>query len=509
MKTFSRLMRTLRRWGHAWQTHFTLPLGRLLGTCRRRVQQWRRRLSFRLFFQGLPALLGIAALLTLSVLGLSVPTAEVEARYAEKGRAAFQAKDYPLALTCFERACAQGGEQPEILFALALAAEALGQTERAALVMSQLAPPDSQGYGEAHLWQALRLLQADPQTPAMRKAAEAHLLRALQGEIKDRELAHVLLGEVYFAAGQLDLAEQHLTKGLKARPVARLRLARLYQLRGDTERARREALIAAEYFKARAQANLQDHFSRLAWADAVTFAEQFPEAVAILEEGWTVSQKIEYRVALGRVYASWCDYQVRVKGGKDLEQLGLVEKGLAHDPTNPVLLNRLLLVLAAGGNDADKARQALQGMLARGEAAGVAHFALGVDAWHAGKSEEARLHWERATELAPQLTMAANNLAMLLSEGRRPDLAGAAQLINLVLDKVPNHPAYRDTRGRIYAKMGKWREALPDLEAALSKSPNDPSLHRVLATVYEQLGVPAMAAEHRRLAEQLAAKQKG
>jgi tetratricopeptide (TPR) repeat protein len=500
-------MRTLDGWGRAWQTHFALPMARLFGGFRRHAFLWRRRLSLRLFLQGLPALLGIAGVATLTVLALSVSNGEVGARYAERGRAAFQAKDYPLAVSCLERAYAQGGEQPEILFELARAAEALGQTERAALLMSRLAPEEGQGYGEAHLWQAVYLLRMEPQSSDRRKAAEKHLLLALQGEIQNRDLAHVLLGEVYLADGHLDLAEPHLTRALKAFPTARMRLARLYQLRGDNERARREALVAAEHYKARAQANLHDHFARLAWADAVAFGEQFPDAVTILEEGWTVSQKGEYRVALGRVYAAWCDYQVRVKGGKDVDQLGLVEKGLAHDPANAALLNRLLAALGAGGADADKARQALQGMLARGEAAGVAHFALGVDAWHNGKVEEARLHWERAIALAPQMTLAANNLAMLLSEGRRPDLARAAQLINLVLDKAPNHPGYRDTRGRIYARMGKWREALDDLEAALPRAANDPSLHRVLATVYEQLGNGGMAAEHRRQADQLAAQK--
>ena len=91
---------------------------------------------------------------------------------------------------------------------------------------------------------------------------------------------------------------------------------------------------------------------------------------------------------------------------------------------------------------------------------------------------------------------------MFLATTDPPDLPRALQLINQVLEKAPNEANYRDTRGRIYVKMGKWREALPDLEAALSRSANNPNLHRTLATVYERLGVPAMAAEHQSLADQ-------
>jgi tetratricopeptide (TPR) repeat protein len=433
---------------------------------------------------------------------------DIEQRYLDQGNAAFQAKDYPLALTCFERACTQGGLRPTTTYQLALTAEALALNDRAVLLMNRLAPADAQGYGEAHLWQAVRLLQNSPQTDADRKKAERHLLYALQGETKDKELAHVLLGEVYFAEGKLDLAEPHLAKALKARPVTRLRLARLYALRGDRERARREAVIAADYFQARTKLDLTDHFARLAWADATAFLERFSDAAAILEEGWAVSQRVEYRIAQGMVYASWCDYQVRVKGGKDHDQLALVQKGLSYDPNNTLLLNRLLTVLTTGGDDVATARSALEKMLARGEAPGVVHFALGVDAWHRGQREQAQLHWERATELAPYLTLAANNLAMLLMEADPSQLPRALQLINLALDKTPASLNFRDTRGRIYAKMGKWREALADLEAALTRNADSPSLHRTLATVYDHLDVQTMAEEHRRQADQLSAKQK-
>ena len=452
-------------------------------------------------------MLASVGLLVLTCVSWS-PAWDIEQRYAEQGAAAFQNKDFALALTCYERASNQGGHRPDVLYHLALASEAAGLPDRAVLLMNRLAPAGSQGYGEAHLWQALRLLRSAPQTEDDARKATDHLLRALQGEIKDRQLAHVLLGELYFAAGKLDLAQTHLSKGLQSRPVTRLRLARLYELRGDRERARREAVIAAEHFMARTKKDLNDHFARLAWAEAVAFLEQFADAATILEEGWAISQKAEFRVALGMVYASWCDYQVRVKGGKDHDQLTLVQKGLSYDPSNTALLNRLLKVLTAGGPDADKARSTLQSMLARGEAPGVVHFALGVDAWHAGQRQRAQLHWERATELAPYLTLATNNLAMLLMEGDPPQLPRALQLINLVLDKAPDNPNFRDTRGRIYAKMGKWREALDDLEAALTAAAANPSLHRCLASVYDHLGDQHMAAEHRRQADELTARQK-
>jgi Tfp pilus assembly protein PilF len=49
-------------------------------------------------------------------------------------------------------------------------------------------------------------------------------------------------------------------------------------------------------------------------------------------------------------------------------------------------------------------------------------------------------------------------------------------------------------------KLGRWREALEDLERALGMDPAIPGLHLRLAEVYLALDHPEIAAEHRRLA---------
>jgi tetratricopeptide (TPR) repeat protein len=509
MKSFSRLMRRTRGWGRAWQRHVTQPLGKTLAAGWNRTLAWSRGRSVRLFLQGLPALAAAVGLLVLTGLSLTAPTHEVESRYHAQGRAAFQAGDYRLAMTCFERVCAGGGDdRPEALYELALTAEAMGQMERALLIMRQLAPPDRQGYGEAHLWFAIRLQQGGVQTKEVRQARQAHLLRALQGDLKNRELAHGMLGELYLADGQLDQAEAHLARAVKSLPKYRITLAVTYELRGKRELAAAEAQAAVQFFQPRSKANLNDHGARLSWAQAVTFLKRFPEAVAILEEGWAVSRDPVFRVALGGVYTEWCNYQVIVKGEKAQDQLGLVEKGLFADPTNVALLNRLLAAVSAKGAEADQARATLRALLAGGKATAMAHFALGVDAWHRGEKQEARDHWEQAHKQAPHLTAVANNLAMFLADADPPDLPRALELINLVLEQAPEEANFRDTRGQIYMKLGKWREALTDLETALGKTPAPGAgLHRRLATVYDQLGNAAMAAEHQRRAEQLAAKK--
>ena len=142
----------------------------------------------------------------------------------------------------------------------------------------------------------------------------------------------------------------------------------------------------------------------------------------------------------------------------------------------------------------------LRRLLAKGEATAQVHFALGLDAWDRGAVKEARVHWERANQLAPDLPVIVNNLAWLLYQSGPSELLKALDMINLAITKAPRETNFRDTRGHIFIKMGKFREALEDLEAALPNSPNNAEMHRSLAEVYSQLEMPALADEHKRLA---------
>src|SRR5262249_25951609 len=158
--------------------------------------------------------------------------------------------------------------------------------------------------------------------------------------------------------------ELHLTRALRTRPQVRIRLAHLYAQRGDRDRARREANVAVQYYRVRSTDNLHNHQARLGWADALTFLEQFPEAITVLEESWSAPREPAYRLALARVHAAQCDCLQRA-GKTDADIiLASVEKGLTWDPTCVPLLNRLLAMVKAGGAEADKVRSRLVARLA-------------------------------------------------------------------------------------------------------------------------------------------------
>jgi tetratricopeptide (TPR) repeat protein len=461
--------------------------------------------DWRLLVGGLPAVVFGGVSLVLIILACTTSHEELKLRYLDRARSAFQSSDYATALTCYDRLVPTAKEHPEILFGLAQTALAAGQPGRAVVILKALAPPDQQGYPPAHMWMARRLMQL-PSTTATRKAARDHLRHALEGDLDSADAAYGLLGQLYLADKDYTQAEAYLARAVKTHPELRLKRAELHVLLGNQREARNEAQLAIDYFQSRARADAADHQARLTWADGVTFLEQFPEAVAILKGGLDAkpepAARDAYHAALGRVHAAWLESLDREKRGTFGEKLKLLDQGLQYDPTNLALLDRLIAAVRIQGARADEARTTLRGLLARGEGSATIHFALGADAWQQHDRQGALVHLEEAYRLAPQMPLIANNLAWLLAQGPPDSLPRALELSNLVVERAPDEPAFRGTRGEIRARMGKWKEALADLETALTKSPKNVRLHQTLADVYTHLGVPAMAAEHQRLARE-------
>jgi len=88
----------------------------------------------------------------------------------------------------------------------------------------------------------------------------------------------------------------------------------------------------------------------------------------------------------------------------------------------------------------------------------------------------------------------------LLVLTKQPDLTRALALVQPMVEVMPNQPDFRNTRGQIYVKLGKWAAAVDDLEYALPLVLDKSATHTALAEAYQNLGMSALAAEHARLA---------
>ncbi|HOX57640.1 MAG TPA: tetratricopeptide repeat protein [Candidatus Paceibacterota bacterium] len=450
----------------------------------------------------MPALLGCVTWLVVGICLLAWKPWETRTRYANIAAAALAHKDFETARVATQRLLALGVEpRQKHLFDLALALGGLGKDKDAVSLLSNIAPIDKPGYLPAHLFVAQTLLAKTNVTMQEIGAAERHLKHVVQLDPQSIA-ANDLLGRVYVRRGRWELAEKHLSEVVSTKPDTALLLAAVFKAQGDNLAARSWAERAARYHREKVEASKLDlPASRLAWADALAMAEDYSAALLVLEEGWRQFQNKAYLSPMGEVCAIWVDVMAR-RNPQDLtSRITLIQRGLECAPQNETLLRHLISLTHLQGPEAATARDMLTSMLAQGKATAILHFALGVDAWQHGRLAEARQQLALAYDAAPHLPYVANNLAMILLVGDKPDLPQALAIIESVLEKYPDNPSFRDTRGQILARSGRPQEAIADLEYALPSLSSKRATHAALAQAYRALGLREMASNHEVLAK--------
>ncbi len=467
----------------------------------RAIRRWLRTRNLRLLRWGIPAILGCLAWLVFGICLASWKPWQTETRYAKIAEQALAVKDFETARVASQRLLALGTEpRRKRLFDLALSLGGLGRDKETVSLLSNIAPVDRPGYLHAHLFVAQTLLSKTNVTLPEIGMAEKHLKHVVALDPQSLD-ANDLLGRVYVRIGQWELAEKHLSAVVSARPETSLLLAAVLKAQGDTIGARSWAERAARYHRERVEASRLDHpASRLAWADAMAMQEDYPAAFVILEAGWKQYENKAYLSPMGEVCALWAEAVARARPGDLASRITLIQRGLECAPQNETLLRHLIALTRLEGPEAAAARETLTRLLTEGKATAILHFALGVDAWQHGQAEEARKHFTLAYESASELPYVANNMAMILAVGDKPDLPRALAIIESVLAKFPTNPSFRETRGEILVRLGRWQEAVADLEFALPRLASKRATHEALAKAYRGMGLRDLAAEHERLA---------
>lgn len=466
-----------------------------------------RNEAFRRFALATPALLiGLGIPLALPL--LQMDPGETRRLYEAVAGLARERGDVATARVCLDRLVLlkqRSGFVPfDFVGKLAKLALDLGQAERADVLLEEVAPEDRAVYAPAHFMRANYLLRRTGEGKEVPRAdwlrAERHLRYALKLE-PEMSAAHEILGQIALQSGDLDRAENHLQHAAKANPALSYQVAAVLHRQGRSQSATFWAGQARDYFGRLSEKEPDNHGARMLWASAETLLENHESARAILSRGLSRSNLREFHQLLANSYV--LEAAMLAKGGNPdpAARLALLENALKHDPGNSNLIEQISDILKGNGLGAEQFRGRLQALLAKGQALITAHLLLGYDAWEHGRVGEAKLHWERALEADPKSSIVANNLAWALATGTDPDLPRALSLINLALDHNPIEPSLLSTRGRILARLGRWRESLSSLEAALPALPESRDLHADLAAVYAALNEPGLAEQHRRLAE--------
>ena len=245
-------------------------------------------------------------------------------------------------------------------------------------------------------------------------------------------------------------------------------------------------------------------------ADAVRTIKKAAGAAKTKEAAQQLNQ------AMGDAIAAWVGYLEDSPENTAAERariLMMLEFALKTAPNNPRVLTLIAdqVLKTLTDDDAEIVRR--RKALIAGAAPGIQHFIAGTSALMKDDTKTAVMHLKIASELMPHSGAIMNNLAVALSSRKDADLEQALKISELAIKQTPNaSPHFYETRGQILVQLGRYLDAVPDLERAKAVAELAPLAHQSLAKCYAELGQEELSKEHeaaaKKMAEVLKAKAK-
>ena len=394
----------------------------------------------------------------------------------------------------------------------ALLDEKLGNSDSAVRTMLQLV--NQQRHPQAALWVLQK--QYDVTTvknweESKRQAFQGLMQIALDGLKGSQETdARTLMANYLIGIGAPGAAAQNMAQAAKQNKELMLPTAALYSQLQDNSNTRYWAEQARGYYDDVLLTNASDNSARLNLARCLLLLAREQEAAQTLSEGYRLTNDktlldagAEALVALAiRIQRSEGDTPTAL-----LQRLGYIKKATEISPTSQLAVEALVQITIECAENKNKQIAALRSAMLQGVSTDTAHFVEGTVALFDNRLEEAERHFGliSSDQRFPGLM---NNMAVMLSQRNEPDLDRALGLSNQALKSLPDNAYLRETRGQILFKLGRFKDAIPDLEFALQATEIRIPVHASLATAYAELGDKVLSEQHQRIHDQMVAASK-
>ncbi len=268
---------------------------------------------------------------------------------------------------------------------------------------------------------------------------------------------------------------------------------------GQLDRAHEYLTKAKFHFAGNVQRNPQDERIRLQLARAHLLLEEEADAVRQLSEGFLLSKNAIFRQAAGEAMIMWASriekespFAVAV-----LQRVKLIQRASQCAPHDPLVLNALANILHELRQYPDQYLPQLQSAMAQGFDHESAHFMLGILNMLEGNQKEARFHCDLAEAAGSHIATVLNNLALVALDHQNISKTDALLLIDGAMERLPEQPQFRETRGRVLIALGRYQEAIGDLKEALVLETLQPKVYHNLSIAYAALGNEAEALHYK------------
>ncbi|MFO0942444.1 MAG: hypothetical protein U0930_17035 [Pirellulales bacterium] len=316
--------------------------------------------------------------------------------------------------------------------------------------------------------------------------------------------SRILFGQYLLGIGASSEAVAHMESVADENPELQLVCAVIHsQLRNEAATTL-WASKAQDGYRKLLLANPNDDGARLSLARAMMLQGQFESVVRTLNDGYRLTKNQSLLTASSEALVSWAQRLEKQDPSEATlaKRLNLLSQANELAPSSRLVVESLVatIIKCADSQDPEieKMRTAIIGTLSTEKS----HFVQGTVAILRGQMDQAEEHLRLAMTETNNVPGVFNNLAVALSQQEDPDLTRALSLVDTALKSVPNQPQIRETRGQILVKMKQYKDAIQDLEFALSAKVEPKPIHESLAVAYEAIGLTDLANTHRKMAEQ-------
>ncbi len=178
--------------------------------------------------------------------------------------------------------------------------------------------------------------------------------------------------------------------------------------------------------------------------------------------------------------------QVYAAAGDQARAEGAWKKLLAINPGNNDAYDALGRMYASAGR-LEAAEQQFASLAGKGVDVEYGLILAGVLAHAQGKRDIAKQRYDKALAANPQSAVAANNLAWIYAE-EGANLDVALNLAQTARRAAPDNPDFIDTLGFVLLKKGMAPAAISEFQAAVNKSPKNPTIQLHLAQAFAAAG---------------------
>lgn len=369
-------------------------------------------------------------------------------------------------------------------------------------------------YGDAALWlvqHEMDLKNMGEWKPEDRERFLQWTEIALANE-SSRMPARMLMASYLYGIGAYAECLDHFVEIGKVYPEYTLTVAAVYKQLNDLPNAQDWATRATKHYEDALRQNPTNRQARLNLARALIILHKELEASRMLREGFDLSQQQDQELRTASAEALIGRYMrlSELPSSPELliQQMQLVKGAMDIAPDSSRVMDAVIEVLLRYRENRDSEVDTLRRAMVQGIGPESTHFIQGTLALLKNDFATAKTQLELAAKHNQNLPGILNNLAVAMARMENGNLEDALVLVNSALETAPNQPYFRDTRGQILVKMKRYKEAVPDLEAALKAPEIAREAHESLAICYKEIGLLDLANDHQRMAELLKSRSK-